>query len=358
MAFLGNFYITWHSPPFFLPGTCPGKPSNFTWGRPTEDFRKTSCACIPGHSPVPSTTKPRNMKDRHVSGLQLDAVTKRNPVITQTKHIGSGSGTGFSNSRIRVESAGVALAINAHFSKTGKLSGGGSKARSQVKQAKRPWVEEEATNTSTMSGEISECSTVWSILGFFITTSNTAICFVFSINKDTKYAWFYYWVALPLCCTTMIISGVLKPRLQSRRYKALLILQYGLFSVVSEIFLMAGFNFQPDAILWAGVRCVFWVAIVPLFMFLRRRIGRLPDEDLTNFLALSVVRGGLLVGLAQLTFLAFASIQCENEASLEDRPWWECKRALFSQAGLASFLALYTTIKLVAGIAPKKVSSA
>ena len=69
---------------------------------------------------------------------------------------------------------------------------------------------------------------------------------------------------------------------------------------------------------------------------------------------MSVIKGGLIVGLGQLIFLAFSSIQCVNEANVEGRDWRECKRSLYSQTGLGSLVAEYTIIMLVSGVAPRK----
>ena len=80
----------------------------------------------------------------------------------------------------------------------------------------------------------------------------------------------------------------------------------------------------------------------------------LSDSDLSRFLSMSVIKGGLIVGLGQLIFLAFSSIQCLNEASVEGEDWTECKRSLYSQTGLGGLVAEYTILLLMSGVAPKK----
>ena len=87
---------------------------------------------------------------------------------------------------------------------------------------------------------------------------------------------------------------------------------------------------------------------------IRSTIARLPDSDLSRFLSMSVIKGGLIVGLGQLIFLAFSSVQCLNEATIEGHDWRECKRSLYSQAGLGGLVAEYTILLLVSGVAPKK----
>ena len=89
-------------------------------------------------------------------------------------------------------------------------------------------------------------------------------------------------------------------------------------------------------------------------MRVRSRIARLSDADFSKFLSLSIIIGGLIVGLGQLVFLAFSSIQCVNEATVEGLDWRECKRSLISQAGLGGLVGLYIILLLVSGIAPRK----
>ena len=61
--------------------------------------------------------------------------------------------------------------------------------------------------------------------------------------------------------------------------------------------------------------------------------------------------GGAIVGLGQLVFLMFASIQCDGK--VED--WIECNRTLSSQTGLSYMVALVVIIMLVSGVIPKEV---
>ena len=62
---------------------------------------------------------------------------------------------------------------------------------------------------------------------------------------------------------------------------------------------------------------------------------------------------GFLVGLAQMTFLAFSSIQCDGEAEIEGKDWKSCTRSLYSQTGLGGMVSTYIVAKLISGIAPK-----
>ena len=53
---------------------------------------------------------------------------------------------------------------------------------------------------------ITECSWVWSVLCFTITSSHTGIMFAFALTRDQIYNYFYSWSLLPFCTTAMGIS--------------------------------------------------------------------------------------------------------------------------------------------------------
>ena len=60
---------------------------------------------------------------------------------------------------------------------------------------------------------------------------------------------------------------------------------------------------------------------------------------------------GMLVGLGQLAFLMFKSIQCDGNKD----DWRDCNRTLYSQAGLGFMVTLFTIIKLASGVVPKRI---
>ncbi|GMH93315.1 hypothetical protein TL16_g12594 [Triparma laevis f. inornata] len=86
-------------------------------------------------------------------------------------------------------------------------------------------------------------------------------------------------------------------------------------------------------------------------MTCRSYVAKLSDEDLSKFLTEDVVMGSVLVGLGQLAFLMFASIQCHGNAD----DWRQCNRTLLSQAGLSGMVTLFTIIKLASGVVPKRI---
>ena len=117
---------------------------------------------------------------------------------------------------------------------------------------------------------------------------------------------------------------------------------------------MIGATWKNSEILKTSLDCLGYGLLLFVALRTRSRVARLSDSDLSKFLSMSVIKGGLIVGLGQLLFLAFSSVQCLNEATIEGLGWTECKRSLFSQTGLGGLIALYRIIEIVSGIAPKK----
>ena len=158
----------------------------------------------------------------------------------------------------------------------------------------------------------------------------------------------------PTCVLAMAISFLLKPRREDLAYRAFLLFQYCQLTFGSEILIMIGFRFDRGEVIQAFITMVLFFIMLLVFWRIRSRVAKLSDADLSEFLSMSVVKDGLIVGLGQLAFLAFSSIQCESEARIEGRSWEDCNRSLYSQAGLGGLVTLFTVITLVSGVAPKR----
>ena len=88
--------------------------------------------------------------------------------------------------------------------------------------------------------------------------------------------------------------------------------------------------------IWFTPLLVFAISTFNSTRFARRRsrIAKLTDKDLSRFLTNDVVMGGVIIGLGQLTFLMFASIQCDNGNFIDEvDDWRQCNRTLYSSAG-------------------------
>ncbi|GMH98819.1 hypothetical protein TrST_g13130 [Triparma strigata] len=207
------------------------------------------------------------------------------------------------------------------------------------------------TAISSAPGHVAECATVYSILMACITTSFTALYVYYARTVDEKVYQFWGKIIIPMSFTAMGISFALKPRREDRTYKIFLVLQFVLFSFVMEFLAAYGADFATSEILKLILRSLFWLALLKLGMKSRSHIAKLSDEDLSKFLTNDVIFGGMLVGLGQLTFLMFASIQCDGNTD----DWEQCRRTLYSQAGLSGMVTLFTTIKLASGVVPKRI---
>ncbi|GMH59134.1 hypothetical protein TrLO_g15018 [Triparma laevis f. longispina] len=155
--------------------------------------------------------------------------------------------------------------------------------------------------TITSPPPVTECATIYSLLMLLITIGNTSLYARFastisSKERDKIYD-FWRWILLPLAMTAMTISFALKPRREDFKYKIIL------------------------------------------------HIAKLPDKEISYFLTNDVIMGGMMIGLGQLAFLMFASIQCEKRN--EQGAWRQCNRTLISQAGLSFMVMLYVIIRLL-----------
>ncbi|GMI10466.1 hypothetical protein TrVE_jg3991 [Triparma verrucosa] len=78
-----------------------------------------------------------------------------------------------------------------------------------------------------------------------------------------------------------------------------------------------------------------WVALFYLSFRVRRRIARLSDKDLNDLLTHVVLKGGVLITMAQLAFLVFSSVQCESEMNYAAGGTFKnCNRTLYAQTGI------------------------
>ena len=158
---------------------------------------------------------------------------------------------------------------------------------------------------------ITECANAYSAVCFIITTSYAAVHVVFVQTSSMKMIKFYAWCITPLCVLSMGISFLLKPRRKDKPYLFFLYSQYFIFTFLAEILYLVGVNFRKREI-WLSIgRSIFWFFIFFLCNRMRSRTSRLSDKRLSNFLAISVIKEGAMIGISQLLFLTFAPIQCD-----------------------------------------------
>ncbi|GMI02040.1 hypothetical protein TrVE_jg672 [Triparma verrucosa] len=210
---------------------------------------------------------------------------------------------------------------------------------------------EDTITASTAPTHVTECATLHSVLMACITSGFTALYAYFARTGDEKVNKFWTTIILPISATAMAISFALKPRREDRAYQLFLVLQYVLFTFVSEFLLVVGDDFAMSQIIVSSVRSFCWLALLKLGLKSRSHIAKLSDEDLTKFLTNDVIFGGMLVGLGQSAFLMFASIQCDGNTD----DWRKCSRTLYSQLGLSGMVTLFTLIKLASGVVPKRI---
>ena len=122
---------------------------------------------------------------------------------------------------------------------------------------------------------------------------------------------------------------------------------------MTEVLTCLGNSFR----LWwqSAARIPLWVFFLYLGWIFRSRIAELPDEELSRFLVVTVLKEAIILGGAQLTFLMFDPIRCDGLWFADNNDWRECKRSLFSQLGLGSIVATFVTLRVFSGLIPRKL---
>lgn len=186
----------------------------------------------------------------------------------------------------------------------------------------------------TSQVHVTECATIYSVLMACITSSYTLLLFYFAYSNDElekeKISEFWFYIVLPISCMAMGISFFLKPKREDRPYKNFLYAQYIVMFFVSEFLAIVGYDFEASEIVRACLKSSLYLALLKLLMSSRSAAAKLSDKELSNFLTNNVVMGGVVIGLGQVAFLMFASIQCENS---HPEDYSKCHRTLLSQAG-------------------------
>mmetsp|Transcript_2598 Transcript_2598/g.4916 ORF Transcript_2598/g.4916 Transcript_2598/m.4916 type:complete len:1010 (+) Transcript_2598:83-3112(+) len=204
-------------------------------------------------------------------------------------------------------------------------------------------------------GVVIQCSMVYSFLTFLITSAYTTLSVRFAMVSKLKLVKFYSWILLPIATTALVLSFALQPRLNSKRHLAFLALQFSTSTWLCEWLTVVGFEWDSEQIFLAVIRSFGWAVTLVLGLRVRARIARLPDKDLSKFLVDKVFSEGFLVGLGQLIFLVFSSIQCDTATMAEGEGWENCRRTLYSQTGLGCLTALVIVLRLVSGVVPPKI---
>ncbi|GMI14762.1 hypothetical protein TrLO_g4328 [Triparma laevis f. longispina] len=166
---------------------------------------------------------------------------------------------------------------------------------------------------------------------------------MYSAYDLDKFENFWTMTLYPITLLSMAISFALKPRNNTYKYRAFLYFQF-----LSYWFSLVATSKNPYFYLAVDTPFVFfmlWVAEKT-----RASFATFSDEKLSVFLTQTVLKRALFFGLAQLVFLIFSSIQCDNESET----WEQCNRTLYAQTGLGYFVVLGIGIKMVSEIAPKQ----
>eukprot|EP00519_Triparma_laevis_P004294 CAMPEP_0182514400 /NCGR_PEP_ID=MMETSP1321-20130603/35669_1 /TAXON_ID=91990 /ORGANISM="Bolidomonas sp., Strain RCC1657" /LENGTH=1209 /DNA_ID=CAMNT_0024721593 /DNA_START=151 /DNA_END=3777 /DNA_ORIENTATION=+ len=173
-----------------------------------------------------------------------------------------------------------------------------------------------------------------------------------------KFEEFWSFNFTPLTFWALLISFMLQPCNKSKWHKAMLYVQYVVYSFS---FTTSYFNFFGRSVVMLIVTIFLLVLLLFATLTVRSIVASLDPKKLSEFLSKSVIYKGLLLGSIKLTFLVFTSIKCETELREEEeksdleQPWRACNRTLYSQTGLGIMIIIYLTLTVLSGIASTSV---
>ncbi|GMH89030.1 hypothetical protein TrVE_jg13185 [Triparma verrucosa] len=176
-----------------------------------------------------------------------------------------------------------------------------------------------------------------------------------------KFEEFWSFNFTPLTFWALLISFMLQPCNKSKWHKAMLTVQY---IVYSFSFTTSYFNFFGRSVVMLIITIFLLVLLLFATLKVRSIVASLEKrgpKKLSEFLSKSVIYKGLLLGSIKLTFLVFTSIKCETELWEEEEksdlehPWRACNRTLYSQTGLGIMIIIYLTLTVLSGIASTSV---
>ncbi|GMH91759.1 hypothetical protein TL16_g12148, partial [Triparma laevis f. inornata] len=216
--------------------------------------------------------------------------------------------------------------------------------------------------------QVPECHTVFSVLTFCVSSMHPLLHFhayldeyYQLIDKNyglTKFEEFWSFNFTPLTFWALLISFMLQPSNESKWHKAMLYVQYAVYSFS---FTVSYFNFFGRSVVILIVTIVLLILLFFATLKVRNIVASRDPEMISGFLVKSVIYKGLLLGTIKLTFLVFTSIKCETELWEEEEksnlehPWRDCNRTLYSQTGLGIMIIIYLTLSVLSGIASTSV---
>ena len=233
-------------------------------------------------------------------------------------------------------SAGAACGISTLYAAT-------KRRKSQRNQLSQPSI--------TSAEEIVDGCSWWYMAGsFFVTTVFAMMMSLYAINLE-NWTWKVANMTIPLVATCMIMSFGLRPKDNGMGTK-FLHFQFFSFILGSGISYAVG-NFRISE---KGDGWISLAVLVPLLLAyklgleIRTKAAQLPPAELSDFLCITVLLGGV-GAMAPMIFFSFESVSCYSSNGLESD---QCENTGRAAMYLSGYLLVVTLVSLASKAVPRE----
>ena len=198
-------------------------------------------------------------------------------------------------------------------------------------------------------------SSWWIILGVVATTTHVILSFATVLSENNAYEAAMYAI-LPTVITLFILSLFAQPRRCSRKDIVLQYIHFGWFNWVSSSILAIRASTFVSGTQIAFTILGISVVLTGLFfcaLKIRAAIGRLPDEDLSDFLTEILFKGGFKM-LCSVLFVLFRCLKCEIEFGVGQEGRTHCMNNSYSALFVSIYLVLFWLLRIVQGSIKKE----
>jgi len=200
---------------------------------------------------------------------------------------------------------------------------------------------------------VEECSWVFVGVGFLITSMYTVLCVCYGVTLEEKY-WLLGYVILANAGLSFVMTMFYKPKRTDTGYKLFLYFHFFSFAIVGETGNAVG-CFRMGLIyngLLVLLRIPLWCLAFWLGLKLRSSAGKLPPQELSDFLCQTVlVKGTAAIG--PMLFFSFEAVSCFiGEGTFSNG---QCNNTSNAAMCLSTILAVLTGLSITNKSVPKSV---
>ncbi|GMH63274.1 hypothetical protein TL16_g03669 [Triparma laevis f. inornata] len=227
---------------------------------------------------------------------------------------------------------------------------------------KKKFQSESSTGTLMISDSgnflVNECSWFYTFLSFLFTTTTTVLRVLYTF-VGIEYFNTVGNSILPISATSFLLALFTKPKRDDKLYMGILYFHFFTFLIFGELILSAGnlaAGYETEGI-FTLLRIPVWCYVFKKGLKLRESAGRLPPEELSEFLCQTVlVKGTATIG--PMIFFSFETVSCFIAQSSYVDGLYGCSDTARASLYLSVYLLVLTTLSIFSKSTPKSVQRA